>query len=371
MVRWHRLEANPILVKELRSRMRGVRAFATLTGILILLGAFSYSLYRIVLASTRFSTSPVSPQIGQALFAGLAFLELMMVCAITPSITAGAISGEQEKQTYEMLLATPLHPISILWGKLISALSYIILLILAVVPMVSLVFIFGGVEARDMLKALIVLVVVAVMVGVIGLFMSALFGRTGRATAVTYLVVLLLLFGPLFFASMTGILQQSQPPRWILIFSPISALASALAPSVSINNISSMFWIVGNTYQWIMGSPSISYVSIPRPIYHYSIPIFIGITLVLYMVTTRLVKPARRWRITWAEVLVGTTLLIGIIGLLLLLFIGTSSRYENFRQQLPETPTPAGVEGRSLISQIPQDFRNLEPVDLIHLDGSV
>jgi len=34
-----------------------------------------------------------------------------------------------------------------------------------------------------------------VMIGVIGLFMSALLGRTGRATAATYVVVLLLTFG--------------------------------------------------------------------------------------------------------------------------------------------------------------------------------
>src|SRR5512139_2654592 len=100
-LRW---QPNPIIIKELRSRMRGVRAFATLTGALLLLGIFSYALYRMVIVASRFSSTPLSPQIGQALFAGLAFLELIIVAAITPSVTAGAISGEHEKQTYEMLL---------------------------------------------------------------------------------------------------------------------------------------------------------------------------------------------------------------------------------------------------------------------------
>jgi ABC-2 type transport system permease protein len=49
-VRW---ELNPIIVKELRSRMRGVRAFAILTGSLVLIGGFGYALYRMTLAATQ------------------------------------------------------------------------------------------------------------------------------------------------------------------------------------------------------------------------------------------------------------------------------------------------------------------------------
>ena len=93
-VRWIsrlRPEPNPIVVKELRSRMRGWRAFAILTSILLLLGGASYGLYRIVLTTSRYSSTPLSPQIGQVLFLGLAFLELMMVCFITPAVTAGSI----------------------------------------------------------------------------------------------------------------------------------------------------------------------------------------------------------------------------------------------------------------------------------------
>ena len=58
---------------------------------------------------------PLSPQVGQMLFAGLVFIELMIISAITPSVTAMAISGEKEKQTYEMLLGnaafTGQHPV--------------------------------------------------------------------------------------------------------------------------------------------------------------------------------------------------------------------------------------------------------------------
>lgn len=335
-----RWEFNPVIVKELRSRMRGARAFGTLTGILLLLGVFSFALYRMVLVTARFSSTPLSPQVGQMLFSGLAFLELMLICVITPAVTAGAISGEKEKLTYEMLLVTPLHPASILWGKLISALSYVFVLIFAAIPMASLVFIFGGVAIRDMVKAIIMLGAVAIMFGVIGLFISALFGRTGRATAISYLIVLLILFAPLFLAVVIGVFRQSEPPRLMLIPSPISALASALQPSVNPINISSAFWMLGGSVTWIWGMPPISLTSIPRPIYHYSLPIFGAVTLILYLLTTRLVKPTRRWQTHWTEALVATVLLLGYSGLVILAFSGTSNRYDNILPSAPATPIP-------------------------------
>jgi ABC-2 type transport system permease protein len=349
-----RLWQNPIIVKEVRSRMRGVRAFATLTGILILLGGISYALYQLVLVNTRYSSTPVSPQIGQALFSGLMFLELMLVCGITPAVTAGAISGEQEKLTYEMLLATPLRPVSILWGKLISALGYIFLLLFAAVPMSSLIFIFGGVAPRDMFKGLLILVIVAVMLGVLALFMSALFGRTGRATVVSYVVVLAMLLGPMFLAIVLGVVRQAEPPRWILVPSPINAMFSAILPSVGTSGAGGLFWFLGGDF-WRLSAPVISQTSIPRPLYHYSLPLFGAITLVLYLVSTRLVQPTRRWRISRRDGLVAFGLLAGYAGLVVLAFFLTTGRYEqNFGavQAFPE-PARVQVESRVVVAPYP------------------
>ncbi len=335
-----RLGVNPIIVKELRSRMRGARAFATLTAVLVLMGGVSYALFQMVLATSRYSSTPVSPLIGQTLFAGLAMLELMMVCGITPAVTAGAISGEQERETYEMLLATPLRPASILWGKLVSALGYIFLLIFAAVPMASLVFIFGGVAPRDMLKALVFLIVLAVMMGVLGLFMSALFRRTGRATVVSYLVVILLLFAPSFLAAAIGIIRAVEPPRWILVPSPINALFSALAPSMN-TDLGGLFYLLGGNF-WMVSRP-ISQTAIPRPLYHYSLPLYGFITLVLYLAATRLVQPTRRWRVTWKEAFTALALVAAFAGLVGFGFWSTSGRYENVSIFARPTEPPAGV----------------------------
>jgi ABC-2 type transport system permease protein len=334
------LRVNPIIVKELRSRMRGARAFATLTGVLLLLGAISYALYRIMLSTMRYSGGPLSPQVGQVLFTTLAFLELIMVCSITPAVTAGAISSEQEKLTYEMLLATPLRPASILWGKLVSALSYVFLLIFAAVPMASLVFIFGGVTLRDMIKALVILVIVAVTLGVLGLFMSAWLGRTGRATVLSYLVVLALLIGPLLVYVLVGVMRQAEPPRWILVPNPMSALFSAMTPATPGAAAGGFLFGLSMGLSGNLRALSSGQIGIPRPLYHYTLALYGAMTLALFLLTTRLIQPARRWRVSWKEMLISLALFL-VLGVTVALVFGlTSDRYEQVSILSAPTPVP-------------------------------
>ena len=335
------LRPNPIIIKELRSRMRGARAFVILTGVLLLLGGVGYAIYRIMMATSRYSNSPLSPQIGQALFSALAVLELMMICFITPAVTAGVISGEREKQTYEMLLATPLPPSSILWGKLVSSLSYVFLLIFAAVPMFSLVFIFGGVALGDMLKTLLVLVAVAVTLGVIGVFMSVWLGRTARATVLSYLVVLALLIGPLIVYILVGVLRNAEPPRWILIPNPVSALFSTATPAASSGSLDGIFWGLGMALSGNLGLLSGNQVAISRPLYHYTLPLYGAMTLALYLLSTRLIRPTRRWRIGRRDVLSALALFLLLGCVVLVAFVATANNYE--RAGLFVTPTPVPV----------------------------
>jgi ABC-type transport system involved in multi-copper enzyme maturation permease subunit len=384
-----RLGINPIIVKELRSRMRGARAFAILTGMLLLLGTVSYALYRIVLATaSSYSPSPLGPQIGQTLFFGIAFLELMMVCFVAPAVTAGAISGEREKLTYEMLLATPLRPASILWGKLISGLSYVFLLIFAAIPMASLVFIFGGVTPRDMVKTLVVLLAVAVTFGVVGVFMSTWLGRTARATVLSYLVVFALLIGPLFFYVLVGVLRGGEPPRWILVPNPMSALFSALTPAATVDSASGIFrglgMAVGGNLSVLTGSGG--QAGVPRPLFHYTLPLYGAISLALYLLAIRLMRPTRRWRVSRKEAAMVAVLVLAIGSIVALAFVFTSDDYVS---DLPiptpamapqgamiereivvagqvgptETPTPASVEPGEAISPPPTPAPSLSEDD--------
>jgi ABC-type transport system involved in multi-copper enzyme maturation permease subunit len=344
-----RIELNPIIVKELRSRMRGWRAFAVLTAVLVLLGGASYGLYRVVLSTSRYSNTPLSPQIGQALFIGLAFMELLMVCFVTPAITSGAISSEKESQTYEMLLATSLPPGRILRGKLISALSYVGLLIFAAIPMASLVFIFGGVAPKEMIKALVVVSCLAVLLGIFGVFISAWLGRTTWATVASFAFTLLLLVGPVVLYALVGILQQKEPPRWLLTPNPVSALASAVIPAGSPTGaLGQLGWVLSGGLSMVRGGRPME--TLPRPLYHYTLALWGGAAAVFYLIATRLVRPTGRWRLKWRDVLwaAGTVVVLG--GVVTGVFVGTAGRYA--KAGAFATPTPFPVMPEMPVSRV-------------------
>lgn len=189
-------------VKELRGRMRGRRAFVILTIYLLLLGGFAWMVELLMERSysSGFGSSAAfaSAAIGQGIFAALLFLETLQVVFLAPSATAGAISLEREKQTLDMLIATPITSVAIVLGKLLSALTYVFLLIVASVPLTAVVFVYGGVGPEDVLRGYAVLLATALGLGSFGLLCSSLVKRTQAATAISIFGVLAVSIGSLF-----------------------------------------------------------------------------------------------------------------------------------------------------------------------------
>lgn len=189
-------------VKELRGRMRGRRAFVILTIYLLLLGAFALMAEKLIEANytTGFggSSAFAGAAIGQGIFAALLMLMTLQVVFLASSSTSGAISLEREKQTLELLIATPISSLAIVVGKLLSALVYVFLLIAASIPLMAVVFVYGGVGPEDVLRGYIVLVATALGLGSFGLLCSSLVKRTTAATAVTIFGVLAVTVGTVF-----------------------------------------------------------------------------------------------------------------------------------------------------------------------------
>ena len=191
-----------ISVKELRGRMRGRRAFAILTLYLVLLGGFAWMVELLMETSWTSgfgqSTAGASASIGQGIFAALLMLETLQVVFLAPAATAGAVSLEREKQTLGLLVTTPISSIAIVLGKLLSALTYVFLLIAASIPLTAIVFVFGGVGPEDVIRGYVVLLATALGLGAFGLCCSSLVKRTQAATAMSIFGVLAITVGSVF-----------------------------------------------------------------------------------------------------------------------------------------------------------------------------
>ena len=183
---------NPVMLKELRGRMRGLRGFAIITIFLILMSFFTILLY---LLRVPQGGAVVTGELGRLLFIGVLFIELMLIIFIVPALTAGAITSERERKTYDLLQTTLITKAAFVVGKMQSALGYIMLLLLSAIPLQSIAFLFGGVSESEMILALLILAVSAMALGAFGMFFSSMTERTLSATVRAYTAALAIAIG--------------------------------------------------------------------------------------------------------------------------------------------------------------------------------
>lgn len=218
------------VAREVRSRSRGWRPVALLTTYLILMAAgltgFVWLLTDVV--------GMLRPQVGLQVFSALALGATLLLSFIPPAITAGAVSGERERKTLDLILVTAASPLGLAAGKLLGSVLYVLFLLAAALPAFALVYLYGGVPLRHVAVAVGVAAATAVGYAALALWLSALFRRTLVALVATYLLVLGTLFVvPVAVAVRAQAIAQrtggvAGPPPAIAYTSPLLALSSAL-----------------------------------------------------------------------------------------------------------------------------------------------
>ena len=184
--RFQALLQNPVTMKELRSRMRGRRAFVVLTVYLLVMSLFLSLVYLAYASASGSRFGPDSRQAGKAVFAAVLGVEVFLVIFIAPAFTAGAITGEKERQTYDLLRTTLLPANWFVLGKLLSALTYVFLLIFASIPLQSISFLLGGLSVEELVIGQLLVLVTAVTFALFGLYCSSVMKSTLAASVVTF-----------------------------------------------------------------------------------------------------------------------------------------------------------------------------------------
>lgn len=235
MVRWlsEMVYDNPVVAKELRTRMRGAKAFAVM-------GAYALFVALVMLISSYNmwanmaggGMSLVNRNIGGTLFLGLMWTQTILLSLIIPSLTSGAITMELEKRTIELLALTRLTPGRIVLGKQLSGVLYALILIISSLPVAGMCFMFGGISPGEVAVAYVVLIAWVFLFASVGVFWSSMFERTAVASLFSYAGCGFYL---LFTASMGAAMGSHGAGGSNPVF-PLAALCPAFATSLGMMN---------------------------------------------------------------------------------------------------------------------------------------
>ncbi|PAV29414.1 ABC transporter permease [Virgibacillus profundi] len=237
---------NPVLNKEIKLRFRSFKSFLGVFFYLFALGGIAIGF---ILMNTVFSYNASAifrPEQSRTMFMVLSFVQMALILFMTPGLTSGVISGERERQTLNILLTTPQSSTSIILSKLISSIAYLLLMMVASLPLYSIVFLFGGVSPALLGATFGLYFITMLAIGSIGILFSTLIRKTIIATIITYGITLFFTAGTAIltmigmqFVNFQNLNQTSVMPYITSMFNPFIILLASFEEGVT-NEINSM-----------------------------------------------------------------------------------------------------------------------------------
>ena len=179
---------NPVMIKEFRCRR-----FGRLHWLLRLIATCA-----VLSLGLTYATVTGTVDWGVETIGGIMVLmQVALLVLITPSLASGLISTERESGGWPLLQMTTMSVFSILWGKLLSVLLTLLLVLCATLPgYLVIVYIDPGMRSQIQ-RVVICLLATAGFAMLLSAAIGSLFRRTASATAASYAALLVVCGAPL------------------------------------------------------------------------------------------------------------------------------------------------------------------------------
>lgn len=280
---------NPVLKKELKTRMRTWKTPIMLSTYIFILSLFIFFIFIETFSSYRYAIGFRLENLKDV-YVWVVIIQLALITFIVPAITSGSISGERERRTFDLLICTKLSSLSIILGKLSASLSQVILLLFVSLPILGILFLFGGFSPGNIFVIFMFFLCTSIFFGSVGIFTSSMFKRSITSTVASYLIILFFLGGTYIIVLMLARLLDphfSNPNIVIsslLYTSPLTGLLSIISHQLG-----------DNILDWFFrGSRN---MSVLKPLYMNLIFELVASSILIYLSSLK-INPMRsfRWR---------------------------------------------------------------------------
>ena len=131
---------------------------------------------------------------GAQIFTLISYLQVGLICLLTPIFMAGAISQEANPRTWDIMLTTPLGNLQIVLGNLFGRLFFVLALLFSTLPLFAVTQYFGGVPGESIFASYAIAGSSSLLVAAIAVTLSVNRTAGRRAVFWFYTAVVMYLF---------------------------------------------------------------------------------------------------------------------------------------------------------------------------------
>lgn len=296
---------NPIVKKDVKVQSRSMKICWGVFAYELIL-ALVYFLAMSVIQNTRmYSTANIYSYIVW-LYPVLAVTQLVILGMVVPVRTASSISGEKERQTFDIMMTTSMSPFSIILGKVMTAIVQSMFYVVASMPIMALPFIIGGMSWAYLFLFLGIAILVALFSASIGIFCSSLCKKSISAVILSYVFYLVFFLGtavpPLVYSVILSNMRYNllSVPQIYVSIEPNFYLSLLLNPAVYLVEFFSRVMAgesVVNTLATINGGTKnigpIDLVATGNRWMILSTILFVGVSLLFLWLASKLINPIK------------------------------------------------------------------------------
>jgi len=131
---------------------------------------------------------------GAQTFMWISYLQVLLICLLTPIFMAGAIAQEANPRTWDIMLTTPLSNLQIVLGNLFGRLFFILALLFSTLPLFAVTQYYGGVPGRSIFASYVIAGSSSLLVAAIAITLCVNRTAGKRAVFWFYAIVVMYLF---------------------------------------------------------------------------------------------------------------------------------------------------------------------------------
>ncbi len=268
---------NPIVKKDVKVQSRSMKICWGVFAYELILALVFFLAMVIIQQESRYSLDNIYSSMVW-LYPVLAVTQIVILGVVVPVRTASSISGEKERQTFDIMMTTSMTPFSIIAGKVTTAIVQSMLFVLASMPVMALSFIIGGMSWAYLFWFLGMAFLVSFFAASIGILCSALCKKSISAVIMSYgfylvffiVTILPLIIYEIIEVSVYSSVQTNSISEWLSLFlllNPImyvveffahvmagESVAAAMLDSLSATQSQGVLHFIASGYVWLIVS---------------------------------------------------------------------------------------------------------------------